>query len=88
MKDYGIAHSMERPITPDIKERKVFIAEHIEEEQVPIDDYNEDGERIERLVTGYKFRLIEYDKNEYIYLLQEQVTNTELALVELYEELI
>lgn len=89
MKDYGTAHSMERPITPDIKLNKVFVAENIEEEQVPIDKWNEETEETEQeFVTGYKFRLLEYTKDEYIALLNDQVTNTQLAIIELYEELI
>jgi hypothetical protein len=89
MKDYGITHADERPITPDIRETKVFLAENIEEEEVP--DYGFDEETGEETVsthTGYKYRLLEYTKDEYIALLNEQVTNTQLALTELFEEMI
>lgn len=36
----------------------------------------------------YEYTQAEYTKNEYIALLNEQVTDTELALTELYEGLI
>lgn len=36
----------------------------------------------------YEYTQTEYTKNEYIALLNEQVTDTELALTELYEGLI
>lgn len=89
MVDYGTAHSMERPITPDVKLNKVFVAENIEEEQVPVDKWNDETEEMEQeFVTGYKFRLLEYTKDEYIALLHSQITDTQLALCEIYEELV
>ena len=36
--------------------------------------------------SGYKFTLIRYTKDEYIEILQKQITDTELALAEIYEE--
>lgn len=35
--------------------------------------------------STYEYREIQYSKDEYIALLSEQLTNTQLALVELYE---
>lgn len=40
------------------------------------------------IITEYEFNLIEYSKDEYIALLQSQITDTELAIVELYEEVL
>ena len=38
--------------------------------------------------SGYKFTLIRYTKDEYIEILQKQITDTELALAEIYEEVL
>ena len=83
MKDYGITHSDERPLVTDVKENKVFVAENIEEETTFMD--TGDGEQVEH--HSYKYRLLEYTKDEYIALLQSQLTDTQLAIVELYEEM-
>lgn len=84
MKDYGITYSGERPLDVDIKETKVFVAEDITVEL--IDPTDEDGENATP-VPQYKFRLLEYTKDEYIALLDESVTNAQLAICELYEEM-
>lgn len=86
MKDYGITYSGERPLDVDIKETKVFVAEDITVELV---DVSEDGDsETPTQVPQYKFRLLEYTKDEYIALLDESVTNAQLAICELYEEMI
>ena len=60
---------------------KVLVATDIHEISVPTDDNNE-------IVTMYEYTQMEYGKDEYIALLNEQLTDTQLALTELYEEMI
>ena len=59
---------------------KVLVATDIHEISVPADDNGE-------TVTMYEFKCTEYGKDEYIGLLNEQLTDTQLALTELYEEM-
>lgn len=85
MKNYGISYSTERPQELQILETKVFESKNITE-QTKIDPMTEEE------ITEYSFELIEYDKNEYIKMidaknkeLEDDVTSTELALCEVYE---
>lgn len=87
MIDYGKTHSMEIPPAVDVKETLVFVAENVEAETIE----QEDGSTI----TGYVFDYYAYDKNEYIKMISEknedleaQLTDTQLALCEIYEELV
>lgn len=89
MIDYGTTHSIERPPVTDVRDTKVFVAENIEEETITQMVYNnETGEEESQEIHGYRFRLLEYTKNEYIDLLQQQLTDTQLAICELYEEMV
>ena len=79
MKNYGIQHSTVKPASMEITETKVFLYKDITEIQT------EDG-------VQYEFDLVEYDKDEYIKIiseknaaLEQQVTDTQLALCEVYE---
>lgn len=87
MIDYGLTHSSEIPPAVDVKETLVFVAENVEEETIE----QEDGST----TTGYVFDYYAYDKNEYIKMISEknenlesQLTDTQLALCEIYEELV
>ena len=88
MIDYGEVHSTVKPEKIDIKETKVFVATDIEEEVI---DTPEDFET-ETKEVGYKYHLVEYDKNEYIAIisnkneqLESELSNAQMALCELYE---
>ena len=85
MKDLGIVQSTVKPSEVDIKDTKVFIASDIKE-------VKEEGTDGQPGFEGYSYNLIEYDKDEYIKLLQQQneelateVTNTQMALCDVYE---
>ena len=80
MKKYPDTHAGSYPLEIEITATKVFVAENIREEQIEF----EDGE----ITTDYVFDYYEYDKDEYILNMQEQLTDTQLALCELYEELV
>lgn len=83
MKNYGIQRSAVEPNAVEITESKVFVATDIELVTVKMD--------IEE-VQEYQFSLVEYDKDEYIKIisekneeLEQQMTDTQLALCDVYE---
>lgn len=83
MKDYGLTRSTAEPQAVDIKDTKVFVATNIEQVTVTTDEGD---------VQEYQFNLVEYDKDEYIRMmseknddLEQQVTDTQLALCDVYE---
>lgn len=85
MKDYGLTRSTVEPQAVDIKDTKVFTATNIEQVAVTTNEGD---------VQEYQFNLMEYDKDEYIRMmseknddLEQQVTDTQLALCDVYEML-
>lgn len=88
MKDYGTQRSTVEPLELEITDSKVFVASNIAE-------ISEDGTDEEPGFSGYEFDLIEYEKDEYIKLqaeknaeLEEELTETQVALCDVYEMLI
>lgn len=87
MKDYGKVRSTVRPEEKVIDEFSVWIASDIQGiTEAGIDD--QEG------FTGFEYNLIQYDKDEYIRMmsdkndeLEQQVTDTQLALCDVYEML-
>jgi len=77
MKDYGRVRSTIRPKTMVIDEFSVWIHKNITEVSENVGGENE--------FVGYEYDMIQYDKDEYIELLDTQITDTQLALVEIYE---
>lgn len=87
MIDYGKQRSTVEPLELELTETKVFVSSNITE-------VNEDETDGQPGFTGYEFDLIEYDKDEYIKIqaeknaaLEQQVTDTQLALCDVYEML-
>ena len=85
MKDYGKTRSTEKPLDIEVLQSKVFVASNIQQVTVVMEDDEH---------TEYEFDLVEYDKDEYILHMIEQnadleqnLTDTQLALVEVYEML-
>lgn len=83
MKNYGVQQSTVKPLDVEITATKVFVAQDI---QPVTEDHGKET------FEGFSFTLIEYDKDEYIKLLQQQneelateVTNTQMALCDVYE---
>lgn len=75
MKEWGLVESDERPDGVQITELKVFTNTDIEEVEVQTDD----GETKRQ----FRFKQTEYDKDEYINMLNAQVQETQDGLVEL-----
>lgn len=87
MIDYGLTHSSEIPPKTDVRETMVFVADNVQEELIE----DENGE----VTIGYSFDYYGYDKNEYIKMMVEkndelegELTDTQLALCEIYEGMI
>lgn len=87
MKQYGTQRSTVKPEDVEVTESKVFSYENITE--IKVKNPESDDE-----VTMYEFTLTEYDKDEYIRIqaeknasLEEQMTQTQVALCDVYEML-
>jgi hypothetical protein len=85
MIDYGTQRSTVKPLRVELTDSKVFIASNI----TPVD---EPGTDEQPGFAGFEFDLVEYDKDEFIKLqaeqnetLQTQITDTQVALCEVYE---
>ena len=85
MKDLGIVQSTEKPSDIDIRETKVFVASDVKE-------VKEEGTDERPGFSGYSYNLKEYDKDEYIKILQDknteletETTQVQVALTEVYE---
>lgn len=85
MIDYGTQRSTVEPLELELTETKVFVASNI----TPVNEPDTD----ERPgFIGFEFQLVEYEKDEYIKMIDEknksletQVDNTMIALCEIYE---
>lgn len=87
MKQYGTQRSTVKPEDMEITKSKVFSYENITE--IKVKNPESDDE-----VKMYEFTLTEYDKDEYIRIqaeknasLEEQMTQTQVALCDVYEML-
>ena len=88
MKQYGTQRSTVKPEDVEITESKVFTYESITEIKVKIPESDDE-------VTMYEFTLTEYDKDEYIRIqaeknasLEEQMTQAQEAMCEIYEMMV
>jgi len=82
MTDYGIVESAVKPEPIKTDEYSVWISTDITPFEREIE-----GE----MFVGFSYHSMQYDKNEYIMLQQrkidEEITNTQLALCEIYESM-
>jgi hypothetical protein len=84
MKDFGKTRSTVKPDAVVIDDNSVWVHSDIQEVHESI------GE--DQSFDGYEFSMIQYDKDEYILMmaeknasLEKQVTDTQLALCDVYE---
>lgn len=87
MQQYGKVRSTQQPETQVIDEYSVWVAENI----TPV---SEPGTDEQPGFVGYEYDLTQYTKDEYIKIiddknaaLETQVTDTQIALCEVYEML-
>lgn len=86
MKKYGKVRSTQQPESKVIDDFSVWLAENITPVQEEATGENETG------FTGFEYDLTQYTKDEYINMIDdknaalgEEVTNTQIALCEVYE---
>ena len=84
MKDFGKTRSTVKPDAVVIDDNSVWVPTDIQEVHESV------GE--DQSLDGYEFNMIQYEKDEYILMMSEknselekQVTDTQLALCEVYE---
>ena len=76
MIDYGRQRSTVQPEPMVLDEHSVWIHTNIQAVKETV------GEEV---FSGYEFDMVQYTKDEYISKLDDQLTDTQLALVEVYE---
>ena len=80
MIDHGKVRSTVKPEPMVIDEFSVWIHKNITEVSENVGEENE--------FIGYEYDMIQYEKDEYIRMLDTQLTDVQLALVELYEGMV
>ena len=85
MKNHGTVQSTIEPKAVEITESKVFVASEV----TPVDEPDTDEQPG---FKGYSYNLVEYDKDEYIQMIQDkntaledETTQVQVALTEVYE---
>ena len=79
MIDYGRQKSTVKPEPMVLDEHSVWLHTNIQAVEETV------GEEV---FSGYEFDMVQYTKDEYISKLDNQLTDTQLALVEVYELII
>ena len=88
MINHGKVRSTIKPESIKIDEYSVWVSEDIKEIQVEDElEMSEVKTKKKSTHTEYEYNLTQYDKNEYILQEAQQITDTELALCEIYESL-
>lgn len=80
MKTFPNTRSAVEPQPKVVDEFSVWIADNIHTVSVPDEDGNEREE--------YEYDLTQYDKDEYIKLIDDRNDDIEMAIVELYESML
>lgn len=87
MKIFGKVRSTVKPESMEIDAYSVWINEDITEIEVEDEVQNTEENSTPSTHTEYEYNVVQYDKDEYIKRQAEQITDTELALCEIYESL-
>lgn len=87
MINHGKVRSTIEPERLVIDEYSVWITENVEEIEVEDEIINDKGETEKVTTTMYEYDLVQYTKDEYILMQSSQITDVEMALVEIYEGL-
>ena len=76
MIDYGKVKSTVQPEPLVIDEQSAWVHTNIQAVEETVGD---------AVFSGWEFNMVQYAKDEYIRMLDTQLTDTQLALVEVYE---
>lgn len=80
MIDHGLVRSTIKPDVIIVDEHNVWVNSNIKEVNEHIGEESE--------FIGFEYSMVQYTKDEYIKVLNTQLTDTQLALIELYEGLV
>ena len=80
MIDHGLVRSTIKPDVIIVDEHNVWVNSNIKEVNEHIEEENE--------FIGYEYNMVQHTKDEYIKILNTQLTDTQLALIEIYEGLV
>lgn len=87
MINHGKVRSTIKPGNMVIDEYSVWINENIQEIEVEDEIMTSDGKSEKRKTKMYEYNMLQYEKDEFIMQQSEQITNTQVALCEIYESL-
>jgi len=87
MINHGKVRSAIKPKNMVIDEYSVWINENIKEIEVEDEIITSDGKFEKRKTKMYEYNMLQYKKDEFIMQQSEQITNTQVALCEIYESL-
>lgn len=87
MVNHGKVRSTEKPESMVIDEYSVWMNSNIQEIEVEDEVVTDDGKIEKRTHIEYEFDMVQYTKDEVIIAQSQQITDTQLALCEIYESL-
>lgn len=87
MVNHGKVRSTEKPESMVIDEYSVWMNSDIKEIEVEDEVVTDDGKIEKRTHIEYEYDMVQYTKDEVIIAQSQQITDTQLALCEIYESL-
>lgn len=87
MVNHGKVRSTEKPESMVIDEYSVWMNSNIQEIEVEDEVVTDDGKVEKRTHIEYEYDMVQYTKDEVIIAQSQQITDTQLALCEIYESL-
>lgn len=87
MVNHGKVRSTEKPESMVIDEYSVWMNSNIQEIEVEDEVVTDDGKIEKRTHIEYEYDMVQYTKDEVIIAQSQQITDTQLALCEIYESL-
>lgn len=87
MVNHGKVRSTVKPENMIIDEYSVWMNSNIQEIEVEDEVITEDGKVEKKTHIEYEYDMLQYTKDEVIITQSQQITDTQLALCEIYESL-
>lgn len=87
MVNHGKVRSTVKPESMVIDEYSVWMNSNIQEVEVEDEVVTDDGKVEKRTHIEYEYDMVQYTKDEVIIAQSQQITDTQLALCEIYESL-
>lgn len=87
MVNHGKVRSTEKPESMVIDEYSVWMNSNIQEIEIEDEVVTDDGKVEKRTHIEYEYDMVQYTKDEVIIAQSQQITDTQLALCEIYESL-